>query len=239
MRRRTSTKTAKEETSAKPAKTSAKDRAAAALAPSAKVVDEPAPAAPTATREAPRPRKPDVERDAESGYGDTRVSRLQMTGFETIIDNVFTFDPDAAYAEVIACLELGQKASRTDYGSLVDALDDAESNVEKALRLVANAKVTLVSYKADVDVILGQLHSHAAAEYQKMFEDPSNTEVTKKPTIADIEAYKMSTYHDEYADCQVRLEKAKRTVDYLEGLQKAVSERARDLRQMCASARGA
>lgn len=245
MRRRTSTSQKPDGEEKKPkskqtrSKQSAKDRAAAALAPSAKVVD-PVPEQQTLKVV----KKLEEVEDEGSGqkssdHGNTRVSKLAMTGYENIIDNLFTVDPDALYGEVVECLELDSRASRTDYGHLVEALDRAESNVEKALRLVANAKVTYAAYSADVKVIEGELHSQAAREIQEAYEDPDNKEVTKKPTVADVEAYKASTYHDEYADCKTRLEKAKRSVEYLEGLQKAVSERARDLRQMCAGARGA
>lgn len=168
-----------------------------------------------------------------------RVSAIKMTGFENIIDSVFTFDAESAYTEVKASLELVGKASRTDYGELVDALDAAEENARKALQLVANAKVAGENYQNDIKVLESALHEQAVDELMGKFDDPDDKSVTKKPTIADIEAYKIANYHDEWHSMKERVAKSKRTVEYLEGLAGLTAQRARDLRQMVASCRGA
>lgn len=166
-----------------------------------------------------------------AGAVQRRVSNVSMTGFESIIDNVFAFDPDVAYEQVTACLQLGQKPSQTDYGSLVNALDAGEENARVALQLLANARVALARYTADVRVIQGRLREQSVAELK--------ASGAARPTIADIEAYMMAEYHDEWRDGEVQVSTAKETVHYLEGLASLVAQRARDLRQMVASARGA
>jgi hypothetical protein len=184
---------------------------------------------------------PETSGPAHRGTGDSRISKIRMTGFENIIDSVFAFDPDAVYKEVMSCLTLGQAASRTEYGHLVDALDESEENARKALQLVANAKVALKVYTGDVEIIRSELHEQATREVMNEWEtpeDPKKPLFLKKPTIADIEAYKVSTYHDEWADGEKRLAEAKETVAYLEGLAALTAQRARDLRQMVASSRG-
>lgn len=175
---------------------------------------------------------------SQTGSSDTRVSRLSMTGFENIIESTFTFDPDTALDEVKACLTLSQKASRTEYGELVDALDLAEESARKALLLVVNSKVACANYLSDVDIIKSELHEQSVREMMLRHEDPDDKAVTRKPTKDDVEAYKVSTYHDEWSDIEERSQKAKRTVDYLEGLFSLSAQRARDLRQMVASSRG-
>lgn len=183
---------------------------------------------------------PELPKDGEQqGSSNSRVSQIKMSGFENIIDSVFTFNPDTVYDEVKDCLTLGQNASRTDYGDLVNALDASEENARKALQLVANAKVASANYQADVDVIKSELHEQSVREIYAEFEDPDNKNVKRKPTKDDIEAYKVSNYHDEWSDIEDRVQKAKRTVDYLEGLAALCAQRSRDLRQMVASSRGA
>lgn len=182
----------------------------------------------------------------EGGYR-TRASSVVMTGFESIIDNLFTFDADATFANVIKGLELSQPASQTDYGTLVDALNAAEEIARQALQLVANAKVANARYTADVGVIRAELHEQCVAElmeqYRKEVEaeagEKRKTSTARKPTIGDIDAYKAANYNDEWSDIEERLAKSKETVHYLEGLAGLAAQRARDLRQMVASSRGA
>lgn len=183
---------------------------------------------------------PELKERQQSGSGGyTRASRITMSGFENIVDSLFKFDPDEVYEHVLNSLELAGQASRTDYGDLVDALDAAEENARKALQLLANAKVAAVNYENDIKVLEAELHEQAVSEIMAKYDDPMDKSVTKKPTVADIEAYKISTYHDEWHDMKERVTKAKRTVEYMEGLAGLTAQRARDLRQMVASCRGA
>jgi hypothetical protein len=182
--------------------------------------------------ELPPSAKPETAQKGGSVHT-TRVSGVSMTGFETIIDSVFSFDSEAVYQEVLNSLEFQGKASRAEYGMLIDALDAAEEVARKALQLVANAKVACVRYLADVDSIRGQLREDARNELL------NERDGGKAPTIADIEARVASAYHDEHRDIEVRIAKAKRSVEYLEGLASLTAERARDLRQMVAKSRGA
>lgn len=183
---------------------------------------------------------PELPKEGEQqGSSDTRVSQIKMTGFENIIESTFTFNPDTVYAEVKAGLTLGTKASRADYGDLVNALDASEENARKALQLVANAKVASSNYQADVNIIRSELHEQSVREIYLRLEDQNDDTVKRKPTKDDIEAYKVSNYHDEWSDMENRVQKAKRTVDYLEGLAALCAQRARDLRQMVSGNRGA
>lgn len=181
---------------------------------------------------------PDIPPDSQSRPEVvTRASRLTMTGYETVIDNLFEFNPDAAYEQVRNGLTLGEDPSRVDYGTLVQALDDAEENARVALQLVAHAANAYAGFKSDIETIQAELHEQATSELMDAFKDPDNKDVTKKPTVADVDAYKRSNYHDEYSDAVAKLSKAKESVGYLSGLSGLAKERCRDLRQMVASSR--
>lgn len=220
--------------------TNSKSKAAAVTGTTAKKKTTPkkAPAVATSVKAELPPELPKERAQTGSG-GWTRLNEVKMTGFENVVDSIFSFNPDEAYAEVMASLELSQSASRTDYGDLVNALDAAEETARKALQLVANAKVAGENYQNDIKVLESQLHEQAVEELMAKFNDPDDDTVTKKPTIADIEAYKIANYHDEWHAMKERTSKSKRTVEYLEGLASVSAQRARDLRQMVASCRGA
>lgn len=175
------------------------------------------------------------------------ASRVEFTGYENIIDSLFTFDPDQAVKQVTECLQFSKQASRTEYGELVDALDQAEENARVALQLVANSEVALVNYKNDMETIRAGIREKAVEEMMDDSDDgDEDTEGAKKkppkpkkrPTIADIDAYMRSTYHDELNDADDRLAKGKQMVEYFRGLATLTAQRARDLRQMVASCRG-
>jgi hypothetical protein len=172
------------------------------------------------------------------GQGLTRVSKIEMTGYERIIDSVFTINRDKVFEEVRAFLRFEGNPSQMSYGELVDELNQAQETAVRALQLVANANATLANYLGDVEIIKAELHEQAKIEMNAKWKDPADDEVTTKPTIADVEAYKVSTYHDEWADITRRVTEAKQTVAFIEGLAKRASERARDLRDMASNARG-
>lgn len=167
-----------------------------------------------------------------------RAGSVKMEGFETIIDNLFVFDADAAYQEVRDFLTLSGKASRAEYGMLVDALDQAAEMAVTAHQLLANARVAFSRFEVDSNVLSSTLREQCVQEIMAKFNDPDDKTVTKKPTIADIEAYMASNYYDEISDQKGQLTKAKESCNYIEGLVKALEQRQRDLRQMVASARG-
>jgi phage baseplate assembly protein W len=166
-----------------------------------------------------------------TGGAQTRASQIQFSGFERVVDSLFVFDVDVALEQILGALRLSNRPSRTDYGSLVDALDEAQEVARVALQLVANAQVAQKNYEADVGVIRGELREQCVVELKG--------EGVTRPTLADIEARMASSFHDEYRDIEQRLQKAKSMVEYLEGLAARCAERARDLRQMVSSCRNA
>lgn len=217
MRRRTSDKSARER----------------ALAVTGEAPQEPAPQPqapkrpPSISQTATEPRD---RKQGGSGAKGRRAASVHMEGFENIVDNLFIFDVDATYKELVAFLER-IKPSRLEYGSLVDTLDEAAGMVERAHLLAANAKVALARFEVDQGVIKGELREQAYAELLDQRDG-------KKPTIADVEAYMAANYHDEVSSQREQTAKAKESCNYFDGLAKALQERQRDLRQMVASSRG-
>lgn len=169
--------------------------------------------------------------EQETGDGDEGLAsdELEMAGgFAPIVETVLIADPKECYDEIMKSLQLPKGASRVDYGTLLEELDNAQAMAANALRLVATAKRTYKSYEAEADVIRASIRKRAVEIAEK---DKA------RPTKDDIEAIMRSTYHDEYRTLQVKVEEAKSMISVLEGLVTVTRERAKDLRQMLASSR--
>ena len=161
------------------------------------------------------------------------AAELRMGGgLDDIVDNLFDYDVKADYATIMKALTLDMKASKSDYGSLVDALDDAESNVHKALQILANAKVSHKSYNAEADTIEASLREAAIEILEREVTEGTRQ---KRYTKDDIQSVMVANYHDEYRDLEIGRAKVSATTDYIEGLARTIQERARDLRQMVAA----
>jgi len=158
-------------------------------------------------------------------------------GVDRIVDTLFDL-PDAheEYLAVKASLRLGTRASRADYGTLVDALDAAEDMAERAYRIFVNAKVARDAYDIDAQAIEAGMREQANAALQA--EKDAKTR-SKAITDADVVAYMAAKFPDEWRDVTARRGRARRTISYLENLSYRAAERAKDLRQMVARARDA
>lgn len=209
-------------------------RKAAGVAPSVKIekLEEP-----TGEKDESRTSSLDSYVHVPRSKGDTRVSKIQMSGFESIIDSVFTIDTNQVFREVKDFLRFSQNPSSLSYGELVDELNQAQEMAARALQLLAVAKTALATYLGDVEIIKAELHEQCVREMYEKYEDKDDKEVVRKPTIADIDAYKASAYHDEWSDMTRRTSEAKETVALIEGLVRRASERARDLRDMASNSR--
>jgi hypothetical protein len=158
------------------------------------------------------------------------------SGYDRIVDTLFDLpDPYDTYQLVKRSLQLGTRASRADYGTLVDALDAAQDMADKAYDLYVNAKTAADSYEIDAKAIESGMRDQAMAalmEEYKAKQRPS-------PKNDDVDAYMAAKFPDEWRDIQQRRGRARRMVRKLENLATRASERAKDLRQMVARARDA
>jgi hypothetical protein len=207
----------------------AKEPAAAETADMSQVDDEVS----TATEE-----KQERKEAARRRTATADPSSLSMgDGYDRIVDTLFDLpDPHEEYLAVKQSLKLGTRASRADYGTLIDALDVSEDMAERAFALLVNAKVARDAYDIDARAIEAGMRDQANAALQA--EKDAKTR-SKAITDADVTAYMAAKFPDEWRDIEARRGKARRTVSYLEDLAKRAGERARDLRQMVARARDA
>lgn len=163
-------------------------------------------------------------------------SELSMgEGYDRIVESIFDLpDPHEEYLAVKQSLSLGTRASRADYGTLVDALDRAEEMAERAYKLFVNAKVARDSYDIDAQAIEAGMREEA----MKVLMQEYARKERRSPTEADVTSYMAAKFPDEWRDIQNRRGRARRTCSYLEQLSNRASERCRDLRQMVAKSRG-
>lgn len=153
-------------------------------------------------------------------------------GFDAIVESVFENDVPRDYRRIMEGLVSSIKPSRSDYGTLVDALDDAEENAHKAIKLVAMAKLMKARHDVEAQAIEASMRDAAIAHLEK-------TQPGKRQTIADIDAGVVNLFHDEYRELKERKAKASAMVEYLQDMARTVQERARDLRVMVQGSRGA
>jgi len=157
-------------------------------------------------------------------------------GYDRIVDTLFDMaDPYVVYEEVKRSLRLGTRASRADYGTMVDALDAAQEMAEKAFDLYVNAKTAHDSYDIDASAIEAGMRDQAMAALMEEYKAKQR----RSPTNDDVISYMAAKFPDEWRDIQQRRGRARRMVRKLENLTSRASEKAKDLRQMVARARDA
>jgi len=156
-------------------------------------------------------------------------------GYDRIVATLFDMpDPHEVYLRVKSSLRLGVKASRADYGTLVDALDEAQEMADQAYDLFVNAKAAADSYDIDAQMIESGMRDQAMSVLMTEYQAKKR----KSPTNDDVTAWMAAQFPDEWRDVQARRGRARRMVAKLENLSQRAHERARDLRQMVASSRG-
>lgn len=210
--------------------------------PSKETKDRPKRSAATAApaSEPPPPNRAEVDDQRGDGPSDSNKKRIAgeiedlklQAGFERVVETVFSMtDEDTVeeYRILSTTLKLEGRASDASYGSLVDALDEAEEKARRASVLAANSKVAMAAYDYDAKPIVAAIREAAV--------DNLKANGNAKPTLADIDAEMSQAFTDEYRAIALKMEKAKRMVDVTENLSYRWQERAKDLRQMVARAR--
>lgn len=172
----------------------------------------------------PRPSKRD---------GAEKVEGARLGGaWEKVVDLTFSFDPvelrDRLYREI----ELG--VDRTEYGTILAALDRADRNAVDAQALARLAKLEDEAFGQEVEERLGVLRAHAvdALEAEKAAGKRS-----KAPTLDDIRGRMVADYGDEVRALERRRAELHGAARVLESLHDAWRSRAASLREM-ASRRG-
>jgi hypothetical protein len=131
-------------------------------------------------------------------------------------------------------LELDVRASGANYGVLLDKLDQAERNAQEAVELLVNAQLAAEVLEIDVSALRAPMRQGARERLQQ------ERKTGDKPiTEGDVSAAIISLYPDEVRDLAVREAKAKGMTESIRSLAERWKERARDLRVMVQTARGA
>lgn len=107
--------------------------------------------------------------------------------FERVVQNIFVHDVWLTYQRLEKELEQGD--GRTDHGSLVKALDRAETNARTAHKLSMSANIEVARFEAEMDTVRASMRAAAVAALER--------EQAKRITNDDVEARIAAIYPDE------------------------------------------
>ena len=154
-------------------------------------------------------------------------------GYERIQTRLFTIDVEAESAYLEEHLRLPKPAHLADYAILIGALDEAEDCSRRAHRVYVNAKLTLVSFEADLEVLDGTMRDTAM---DRLTQQKASGERAKAITNDDVRAMIASLFPDEVRAQAERRAKAKLMVEHFEWIAQCWKARARELDTMLGSA---
>jgi len=146
---------------------------------------------------------------------------------ERLVETVFDLpDVDAEYRALEAQLTMGE--SRSDYGTVLEALDRAEDNARRAHRLFVCASLERKRYLLEREVVEAAMHKEAVASLKKS-ED--------KVTIDATQARTVELFGDEYQAGEEKKKRVELSVAHLEQLAFTWSSRCRTLQTILGSMR--
>lgn len=152
--------------------------------------------------------------------------------FASITERVFVNDALAEYNRLEAALTLGDQ--RSDYGTLLKALDQAEQNARGAHRLYVTAKVVHQKYELDAEPVQAAMWESAQVALQR---EKDAGERKKQITDADVRMMASTMFPDEWQSIQLQRAKAKAMVEHVERLAELWMNRCRTLSTMLGTLR--
>ena len=172
--------------------------------------------------------------DGNPGFHDDYNPPSLPPNYDKIVRTVFTMpEPHEVHARLRKGLQMSMRPSRADYGIIVDALDEAESNAQDAVDLLVNAELVLELFEIDARVIEASLRKRAVERMK------AEREKGDKPhTEADVKAAIATLFPDEHRDLERRRAEAKGGIDSVRSLADRWREKVRDLRAMTQATRG-
>lgn len=170
--------------------------------------------------------------------------------YERIVTTVFDLpDPHEAFTLLRQELELSVvRPSNATYGDIVDALDQAEKNAQRAVELVANFNLAHEAFEMDELAMSGSYREQAKArlEADKRTEFEANKATMgskassgKQITEDDVRGAVASMFPDEARVLATRRAEAKGALLAVKSLADRWAERAKDLRVMVQTTRAA
>lgn len=196
-------------------------------------------------------KSPDAAAGPAAPAGTTGYQLPRMPkSYERIVTTVFDMpDPHEEFSRLRQELELNAvKPSNANYGDLVDALDQAEKNAQRAVELVANFNLAHEAFIMDELAISGPLRERAKGALEKEkreeFERAKAELGSKAPggkqiTEADVAAAVASMFPDEARALAQRVAEGKGALLSVKSLADRWAERAKDLRAMVSTTRAA
>lgn len=160
-------------------------------------------------------------------------------GFDRIVTRLYEIDADSEERELTEKLRLSMKASRAEYGMIVEYLDEAEDCARRAMKLFVNAKVAHMAFELDATAIIGAMRKEAVDALNAGKLDPEGKPIKgmKQITNDDVTAYCATNWADEWSRLELGREKSKRMCDYLERLADLWKARGGDLRVLAQGAK--
>jgi len=183
--------------------------------------------------EPPIPKEPDYTPDKSKEDPDNDIPGIPEA-YDPIVSTIFSIDaPETIYEQIEAAIR-PIRASRADYGTIVDALDRAQEVARLSMQLLVNAKITAAAHERDTEVAMSGFRDSAVAALQE--EKAAGTR-NKAITDADVTSRIAGAFPDDWNEVQDNRARIKRMIEYLEDLHERAKERARDLRTMTTNAR--
>lgn len=148
--------------------------------------------------------------------------------FDGLVETVHAVpDMRKEYAELEAALRIGEK--RTDYGTVLRALDEAEDNARRAHRLYLAARAEQARWEIDTAKVAGEMRAAAVSSLE---EEKAQRDRRKQITEGDVEGRMATLYPDEFGHQKMKRTKVEGTVKAMERLAELWKGRCFSLRTM-------
>ena len=148
-------------------------------------------------------------------------------GWDRIVETILVDDPWPVYEQLEADLRLGDR--RTDRGSLLEQIDQAETNMRLAHRLYATSEVEQRRWKLENMLIHSAMYHQATAVLQQEKDDKKRS---KQITDEDVTNMAVVLYPDEYQAQEVRKTKVEQMVQSMKNLVAAWTSRCFSLKAL-------
>lgn len=158
---------------------------------------------------------------------------VPLTGdFMRIVESIYIDRPFESYKRLEQALVLGE--TRGDYGSLVKALDEAETNAREAHRLWMTARLERVRWEKDNEMVRAAMRQEATRHLEQEKEAGARK---KQITEADVEGTCNALFPDEWKHQEMKREKVKAMEETTKNLCERWSSRCAGLQTMVKGAR--
>lgn len=190
-----------------------------------------------AKKDAPKPPEsapaPEARKVIEFRTANPAKTHALRPDMQRIVEKTWINDMHETATRLRTALSVGEKMS--DHGTLMKALDVAETNAHDAHRLYLTAKLEYERWELDNQVVFGAMIGDATRALQY---DKEHGGRSKQITDADVQAKVSVLYPDEWRHQESKRRSVKLTVDSLSNLSDIWMSRCRTLQAMLAKLRG-